>query len=61
MSSKPEVVIIGGGAVGCSIAYHLSKQGVPSLIIEKDAVASQASGKATAVISSPQGVVITKV
>jgi len=53
MSSKAEVVIIGGGVIGCSIAYHLAKQGVSSQIIERDAIASQASGRAWAVISAP--------
>jgi len=50
--SQKEVVIIGGGVIGCSIAYHLAKQGVPSQIIERDAVAARASGKAWAVISA---------
>jgi glycine oxidase len=46
ISSQQEVVIVGGGVAGCSIAYHLAKQGIRSQIIEKDAIASQASGKA---------------
>lgn len=46
MPSKQEVVIVGGGVAGCSIAYHLAKRGIGSLIIERDAIASQASGKA---------------
>jgi len=58
MSSKPEVVIVGGGVIGCSIAYHLGKQGVPSQIIERDGVGSQASGKAWAVVSSPASIVL---
>jgi len=58
MSSKAEVVIVGGGAVGCSIAYHLAKQGVASQIIERDAIASQASGKAWAVMSAPASIVL---
>lgn len=53
MSKKQEVVILGAGAVGCSIAYHLAKKGVRSIIIEKDAVGSRASGKAWAVVSYP--------
>lgn len=58
MSSKAEIVIIGAGVVGCSIAYHLAKQGVPSQIIEKDAIASQASGRAWGVISAPAAAMI---
>ncbi|MFC1903539.1 NAD(P)/FAD-dependent oxidoreductase [Chloroflexota bacterium] len=53
MSPKQDVVIIGGGVAGCSIAYHLGKQGVPSLIVERDSVGSQASGKAWGVFSPP--------
>lgn len=50
MSSKEEVVVVGAGVIGCSIAYHLAKQGVSSQIIERDSIASQASGKAWALI-----------
>jgi len=40
--SQKEVVIIGAGVIGCSIAYHLAKQGVPSQIIERGAIAARA-------------------
>jgi heterodisulfide reductase subunit A-like polyferredoxin len=53
MSKKHEIVILGAGAVGCSIAYHLAKKGIRSTIIEKEAIGSRASGKAWAVISYP--------
>ena len=56
MSSR-EVVVVGDGVIGCSIAYHLAKQGVSSQIIERDAIASQASGKAWAVFPSPGALV----
>jgi glycine oxidase len=39
-----EVVIIGGGIVGCATSYFLAKQGVRSLILERDTVAGHASG-----------------
>ena len=51
--SQKEVVIIGAGVIGCSIAYHLAKQGVPSQIIEMDSIAARASGKSWAVWSYP--------
>ena len=34
-----EVAIIGGGIVGCAASYFLAKQGVRSLILERDTVA----------------------
>jgi len=51
--SQKEVVIIGAGVIGCSIAYHLAKQGVPSQIIEMDSIAARASGKSWAVFTYP--------
>jgi len=53
MPSKKEVVIIGAGVIGCSIAYHLAKRGTPSQIIEMDSIAARASGKAWAVFVYP--------
>lgn len=39
------VVILGGGIIGCSIAYFLSQRGVPSTIVERTKIAAAASGK----------------
>jgi len=50
---QKEVVIIGAGVIGCSIAYHLARQGIPSQIIERDAIAARASGKSWAIWSYP--------
>jgi glycine oxidase len=53
MSFRKEIVIIGAGVIGCSIAYDLAKRGVPSQIIERDSIAARASGKSWAVFSYP--------
>jgi len=53
MSPQKEIVIIGAGVIGCSIAYHLARQGFPSQIIERDSIANRASGKAWALIPYP--------
>ena len=44
MSESSEVVIIGGGVAGCSVAYHLALAGVKSMVIEREGIGSQASG-----------------
>ncbi len=44
MAQTSEVVIIGGGAAGCAIAYYLAKAGVKSMIVEREGIGSKASG-----------------
>lgn len=37
LPQRADAVVIGGGAVGCSILYHLSKLGMKqSVLLEKD-------------------------
>ena len=48
-----DVVIIGAGAIGCSIAYHLSKRGMRASVVERESIGTRASGKAWAVIAYP--------
>lgn len=42
--SSADVVIVGGGIVGMATAYYLAKSGVPSIVLERDAIGSHASG-----------------
>lgn len=39
-----DVIVIGGGIHGCSIAFHLARRGVSVHLIEKDTVGRHASG-----------------
>jgi sarcosine oxidase subunit beta len=39
------VVIVGGGLVGCAIAYYLAKRGVRAVLLEKSVVGGEASGR----------------
>lgn len=42
--SNTDVVIVGGGIVGCATAYYLARQRLRVLIVERDAIAGHASG-----------------
>lgn len=44
MSVKADAVIIGGGVMGCAIAYNLAKEGLKSVVIEKSDIGGEASG-----------------
>lgn len=46
-----DVVIIGAGVIGCSIAYHLRKASVEVLVIEREEVAAEASSAAAGLLS----------
>lgn len=39
-----DVVVIGGGVIGCSVAYHLAKIGASVTLVEKKDIASGTSG-----------------
>ena len=40
-----KVVICGGGAIGCAVAYFLAKRGAKPIVVERHEVAGSASGK----------------
>ncbi|MCB2185580.1 MAG: FAD-binding oxidoreductase [Deltaproteobacteria bacterium] len=44
MADTAEVVIIGGGVMGCSLAYNLGREGVKAVVIEKSDIGGEASG-----------------
>ncbi|HEX5164804.1 MAG TPA: FAD-dependent oxidoreductase, partial [Thermomicrobiales bacterium] len=49
----PEVVIVGGGIIGCSLAWELAKAGVTSRVIERREIAREASWASAGIISAP--------
>src|SRR5258705_11834888 len=49
------VVIIGGGIVGMVTAYYLARAGVASVVVERDAIGSHASGFAYGGLSPVTG------
>src|SRR5712664_2862392 len=53
--SSADVVIVGGGIAGMTTAYYLAKSGVPSVVVERDAIGSHASGFAYGGLSPVSG------
>jgi sarcosine oxidase subunit beta len=50
MSQTADVVVIGGGVNGVSIAYALAARGAKAVLVEKGALASGASGRSSALV-----------
>ena len=44
MNIKSDVVVVGGGVHGCSVALHLQRRGFKTCVIEKDYAGRHASG-----------------
>ena len=44
MPQKADLVIIGGGVMGCAIAYNLAREGLKPVVIEKSDIGGEASG-----------------
>ena len=51
MPETADVVVIGAGVVGCSIAYYLAREGASVTVLERDAIGSGASAHATGSLS----------
>ena len=50
MSANTDVIVIGGGVIGCSVAYQLAKQGLGVTVLERSQFGSGASGATAGVI-----------
>jgi len=50
-SKAPDVVVVGGGAIGCSAAWHLARAGVSVTLLERGELAGQASGAAAGMLA----------
>ncbi|MBF8266585.1 MAG: Glycine oxidase ThiO [Dehalococcoidia bacterium] len=51
MPSNNHVIIIGGGVIGCSVAYHLAGAGLRVTVVERGRVGGGASGVAAGMVA----------
>ena len=52
MAKSDEIIVVGAGIIGASIAYHLTKRGVNVLIVDRVGPAAGATGKSFAWINA---------
>ena len=48
--TEADAVIVGAGITGCSTAYRLAKRGWRVVVLEKDDIAHEASGRTMAAV-----------
>lgn len=51
MTKTADVIVVGAGVVGCSVAYYLARAGARVALVEKEAIGSGASAHATGSLS----------
>ncbi len=50
MTRSAEVVVVGGGVIGASIAFHLAERGVEVCLVEKGSIAGGPTGRSCGII-----------
>ncbi len=50
MSNTADVIIIGAGVQGSSLAFHLAQRGIKSIVLEKKFVAAGATGRSSGLV-----------
>lgn len=51
MAKTTDVIVVGAGIIGCSVAYYLAREGASVTLLEREAIGSGASAHATGSLS----------
>ena len=49
--SAPDVIVVGGGVIGCAIAHALARARIPVTLLERDAIGAHASSAAAGMLA----------
>ncbi len=49
--SRPDVLVVGGGVIGCAVAWALAERGLAVTLLERGALAGEASGAAAGMLA----------
>lgn len=52
MNLSVDVAVVGGGVIGCSVAYHAARRGARVVLLEAERVGSGASGAAAGMLNA---------
>jgi glycine oxidase len=55
LPAAPDVLVIGGGVIGCAVARALAGQGASVLVAERGAIGGESSGAAAGVLAAASG------
>ena len=48
---SPDVIVVGGGVIGCAVAYYLAREGVRVEVVERGETGGEASGAAAGMLA----------
>ncbi|HZS02302.1 MAG TPA: glycine oxidase ThiO [Chloroflexota bacterium] len=49
--SAPDVAVVGGGVIGCAVAYYAARAGARVVLLERNALGAEASGAAAGMLA----------
>jgi glycine oxidase len=54
-SSAPEAIVVGGGIIGCTLAYELQKRDIQTLLIDQGQIGRESTWATAGIIGPPSG------